>query len=242
MEYSSIAWTDHTFNGWIGCTKDSPGCLNCYAEAQQDTWLHNVEWGPHGTRKRTGPDTWAKPVEWNLDAQRKGVRLKVFSASLSDIFEDRAELASWRDEVHALIADTPHLDWQLLTKRPEIAAEYYRTHPIPTNVWLGASVEDRARAAQRIPVLLQIPATVRFLSIEPLLEDLGDIDLSGVDWVIVGGESGRKFRTMQAEWVRQIRDKCEELKIPFFFKQWSGLRAGCNGHMLDGKEYRAFPC
>ena len=241
MEDSKIAWTNHTFNPWIGCTKVSPGCAHCYAKAQQDDWLRKVEWGPNGTRVRTGPDTWAKPHEWNRAAQRTGTRLKVFCSSLADVFEDRAELAPWRDEVHALIAETPHLDWQLLTKRPEIAAEYYRTHPIPTNVWLGTSVEDRDRAAQRIPVLRQIPATVRFLSIEPLLEDLGDVDFTGVNWVIVGGESGRHYRPMEAEWVRPIRDQCEAKGIAFFFKQWAAPHAGDNGHMLDGKEHHTFP-
>ncbi|MFT3829851.1 MAG: phage Gp37/Gp68 family protein [Opitutaceae bacterium] len=241
MEDSKIAWTNHTFNPWIGCTKISPGCAHCYAKAQQDDWLRKVEWGPDGTRLRTGPDTWAKPHEWNREAQRTGTRLRVFCSSLADVFEDRAELAPWRDEVHALIAETPQLDWQILTKRPEIAAEYYRTHSIPKNVWIGTSVEDRVRAEQRIPVLRPIPATVRFLSIEPLLEDLGDVDFTGIDWVIVGGESGRHFRTMHADWVRPIRDQCLAKGISFFFKQWAASHAGDNGHVLDGKEYRAFP-
>lgn len=241
MEDSKIAWTNHTFNPWIGCTKVSPGCFNCYAKSQQADWLRKVEWGPKGTRVRTSPETWAKPREWNLAAQRSGTRLRVFCSSLADVFEDRAELAPWRDEVHALIEQTPNLDWQILTKRPGVAAEYYRTHPTPRNVWLGTSVEDRTRAEQRIPVLRQIPASVRFLSIEPLLEDLGDVDLTGIDWVIVGGESGRHYRAMEAEWVRPIRDQCGTRGIPFFFKQWSGSRAGSNGHVLDDREHRAFP-
>ena len=126
----------------------------------------------------------------------------------------------------------------VLTKRPRLRRN---TRTLPTNIWLGTSVEDRVRAALRIPILRQIPATVRFLSIEPLLEDLGDVDLTGLDWLIVGGESGRHYRAMEADWVRPIHDQCAKKGIPFFFKQWAGTHADDNGHVLDGKEYRAFP-
>ncbi len=204
-------------------------------------WLHRVKWGPGGTRVKTRPEAWEKPRKWNLNAQKAGIRLRVFCASLADIFEDRPDLAPWRDEVHDLIEETPHLDWQLLTKRPQVAADYYCRRSIPENVWIGTSVEDRTRALERIPWLRKIPARVRFLSIEPLLEDLGPVDFDGVNWVIVGGESGRLHRPLQASWVRPIRDQCDAKGIPFFFKQWSARKADGNGHLLDGKEYQAFP-
>ena len=241
MKNSSISWTTNTFNPWIGCAKASPGCANCYAKAQMDDRLRRVQWGPCGTRVRTSSQNWATPRKWNAEAAKTGLRQKVFCASLADVFEPRPDLAGWRDELHVLISETPHLDWQILTKRPEVAADYYRQHPLPSNVWLGTSVEDRCRAEQRIPVLRQIPASVRFLSIEPLLEDLGDVDFDGIDWVIVGGESGRAPRPMQVEWVRTIRDQCASKNIPFFFKQWSGRTPKRMGRFLDGKEHSAFP-
>ncbi len=241
MENSSIPWTDHTFNPWIGCARVSPGCEHCYAETLMETRYKRVSWGPGGTRVKTSPANWKKPRQWNARADALGIRYRVFCASLADVFESRPELVPWRDELHQLIRDTPNLDWLVLTKRPEIAADYYQRNGIPRNVWAGATVEDHDRAEQRIPVLRTIPARVRFVSAEPLLADLGKLDLTGIGWVIVGGESGPGFRTMAPEWARRIRDQCERKNVPFFFKQWSAPAAGSRGHELDGVVHHAFP-
>jgi len=261
MENSKIEWTDHTFNPWIGCTKVSTGCKNCYAEALMDKRLSRAKWGPQGTRVRTTEQYWKKPLAWNRQAEKSGVRQRVFCASLADVFEDhpaqREEMDSWRRELFHLIVATPHLDWLLLTKRPELvnstiervtgfseASMWFHT----ASVWIGTSVENQEQADQRIPKLLKVPATVRFLSMEPLLdfvdlthviyENIVQIDaLRGLvgfpdphekfddqswplDWVIVGGESGRHARPMHHEWVRSIRDQCYGAGVPFHFKQW----------------------
>ena len=241
MKNSKITWTDHTFNGWIGCTKVSPGCRNCYACTMMDTRYGRVQWGPCGTRQRTSVQYWRQPLRWNAEAKEAGVRHRVFSASLADVFEKRDELIHWRNELHDLIRRTPFLDWLLLTKRPEVAADYYRWHDMPDNVWLGTSVENQATAGARIRILTNIPARVRFLSIEPLLEEIPNIDLTGISWVIVGGESGPKCRPMMAEWVRSLRDQCQAAATPFFFKQWGGLRPKTNGNLLDGLVHEEFP-
>jgi len=239
MESSSIQWTNNTFNPWQGCAKISPGCANCYAKVQVDDRFGRAKWGPNGTRTRT--KDWSGPRRWNAKAAAENTRTMVFCASLADVFEDRAELAPWRDELHQLIAETPQLDWQLLTKRPHVAAEYYSTHPIPDNVWLGTSVENREMALRRIPILRQIPARIKFLSCEPLLDHLGELELHEIDWVIVGGESGHGFRPMDAAWAKSIRDQCAEQHVAFFFKQWSARAPKALGAELDGKTYRQFP-
>ena len=200
-----------------------------------------VIWGPRGTRVRTSDLNWRQPKRWDREAAATGIRPRVFSASLADIFEDREDLTAWRDDLHALIAETPHLDWLLLTKRPEHAARYYATHALPSNVWLGTSVEDRQRAAERIPILKAVPATIRFLSCEPLLEDLGDIKLDGIDWVIAGGESGHGFRPVEAGWLRNLRDRCAAQAVPYFFKQWGGRTPKMAGHLLDGAVHKDIP-
>lgn len=182
-ENSKIEWTDHTFNPWIGCTKISAGCANCYALDLMETRYKRVKWGPQGTRKRTSEVNWRKPLAWNRQAERDGVRRKVFCASLADVFEDREELAPWRADLFRLIEQTRQLDWLLLTKRPEnvnqmigratgrsASAWLADCH----HIWLGTSVEDQQRADERIPRLMQIPARMRFLSCEPLL---GPVDL-----------------------------------------------------------------
>lgn len=232
MRNSAIEWTDHTFNPWVGCTKVSDGCKHCYAEALMDKRFGRVEWGVNGTRKRTSAANWRDPLKWNRDAQAAGIRQRVFCASLADVFEDRPELAEWRSDLFDLIYSTPHLDWLLLTKRPEnvldmVPANWHAW--LPANVWIGTSIENQAAADERIPHLLRIPASVRFLSMEPLLGPV-DLDhvvspgsletLRGVQWVIVGGESGTKARPMHPDWVRSIRDQCQADGVPFFFKQW----------------------
>lgn len=236
MRDSAIG-TDHTFNPWIGCTKVSDGCKNCYAEEMMDKRFSRVRWGPNGTRQRTSADYWRQPLRWNAEAAAAGARARVFCASLADVFEDRPELDEWRADLFRLIVSTPQLDWLLLTKRPQHvnsmiehatgfsdAAMWFHA---ARNVWVGTSVENQATANERIPHLLSIPARVRFLSCEPLL---GPVSLSrfldcspcggAVRWVIVGGESGRNARPMFPAWVRLLRNQCAAANVAFFFKQW----------------------
>lgn len=243
MKDSKIEWTHHTFNPWIGCTRVSPGCVNCYAETMMDKRYRKVKWGPQGERKRTSADYWKQPLKWNREAAADGERRRVFCASLADVFEDktdqRQEMDEWRKNLFDLIYETPSLDWLLLTKRPENVQKmvpWMFHHPDffgwPANVWIGTSVEDQERADKRIPELLKIPAAVRFLSVEPLL---ATVDLrpylqmqwlgfgeeqAMVDWVIVGGESGHDARPMHPDWARSVRDQCQEAGVPFLFKQW----------------------
>lgn len=183
-ENTKIQWTTHTFNPWRGCTKISPGCTNCYAEtmSHRNPSVLGV-WGDNGTRVVASESMWREPLKWDKAAKAAGKRHRVFCASLADVFEGRPELASPRKRLGQLILDTPNLDWLLLTKRPRnwaVAARdmwirFDDSYPLPPNVWVGVSVEDQQRADERIPLLLQIPASVRFLSCEPLL---GPVDFS----------------------------------------------------------------
>jgi len=254
MKESKIEWTDHTHNEWIGCEKISDGCKHCYAEELMDKRYARAKWGANGTRTLTSIQNRNKPFSWNRKAEKEGVRYKVFAQSLSDTFEDREELEPWRIELFEKIASTPNLDWLVLTKRPEVANRFfvkYSKFCNLSNLWLGVSIENQKAAEQRIPILLDIPAKVKFSSIEPLL---GEVDLTAIgvtgedntvhinslkgelhtdyeygcsyesidkiDWVIVGGESGNNARPMHPDWVRSIRDQCQEAGVPFFFKQW----------------------
>lgn len=193
---SAIEWTDHTFNPWTGCLRVSPGCDNCYAAAQakRNPGVFG-SWEPGAPRKRTSDAYWRKPLAWNAEAARTGKRARVFCASMADVFDNQAE-AAWRDDLWALIHHTPHLDWLLLTKRPQniagmLPADRQPHHPAWgdgwPNVWLGTTVENQAEADRRIPHLLRAPARVRFLSCEPLLGpvDLTAIDLPGGDYEVL---------------------------------------------------------
>ncbi|WP_257756706.1 phage Gp37/Gp68 family protein [Burkholderia glumae] len=248
-ENSKIEWTDHTFNPWVGCTKVSPGCDNCYAEAMMDTRLRRVTWGAGQLRSRTSAANWREPVRWNAQHQQffavHGRRQRVFCASLADVF-DNAVPAIWRRDLGALIESTPNLDWLLLTKRiGNAAAMLVDMFPggMPDHVWLGATVVNQNEADRDAPKLLATPARVRFLSIEPML---GPIDLNqalppfhcdtcdadygalsahasgtpiGIDWVIAGGESGPGARPAHPDWFRSLRDQCATAGVPFLFKQ-----------------------
>lgn len=187
MENSKIEWTHHTFNPWIGCTKISDGCKNCYAEELMDKRYGRVKWGVHGLRVRTSKSNWKQPNRWNKAAKEAGVRARVFCASLADIFEDKPdqqELNDWRRDLFGMIINTPYLDWLLLTKRPENVnhmieqatgfSDAETWFHAAQNVWIGTSVENQGQADKRIPELLKIPAKIRFLSCEPLL---GHVDL-----------------------------------------------------------------
>jgi len=170
-----------------------------------------------------------------------------FVNSMSDLFHEDVP-DEYIDRVMEVITKTPQHTYQILTKRAERIRDYFSSRPVPSNVWLGVSVEDRKYGLPRIPYLRSVAAKVRFLSVEPLLEDLGEFDLSGIDWVIVGGESGYKARPMKMEWVRNVQAECDAAQVPFFFKQWGvwgedGVKRSkkANGRLLDGRLYEEYP-
>ena len=254
-EMTGIAWTDSTFNPWIGCTKVGPGCDHCYAEALMDKRWHRVQWGNGRTRQKTSTSNWQAPLHWEKRheafALMHGRRRRVFCASLADVFDNEVP-AAWRVDLLRLIEQTPNLDWLLLTKRignvnrlldeaAELMPEVLRW-PLP-NVWLGATIVHQAEYDRDVRKLLAVDASVRFLSVEPMLGPIrGGLDLHGLDWVIVGGESGAKARPIQREWIDSLRAECGAAGVAFFFKQWGGPSATAGGCSLDGAEAKAWPC
>jgi len=256
MENTEISWTHNTFNPWWGCSKVSPACKHCYAESLAKRFGSKGKrglpvWGQEANSDRKFFDEkhWREPIKWDRLAKAEGERKRVFCASMADVFEARAELDPWRAKLWTLIGDTLNLDWLLLTKRAE---EINRMQPWatkwPSNVWMGCTAENKAEFAKRVPHLKATHAKVKFLSIEPLLEDLGEIDLNGIDWVIVGGESGHGSRRMMPEWARSVRDQCIDEGVRFHFKQWGeydaeGRKVGkkASGYELDGKMWREYP-
>ena len=235
---STIEWTDATWNPVRGCTKVSPGCKNCYAEAFAERW-RGVPDHPYeqGFDLRLVPEKLAEPLRW------KRARM-VFVNSMSDLFHKGVPRAYIELVFEAMCLADWHI-YQLLTKRGQRLREVTRAMPKRLvereHIWLGVSVEDRKYGIPRISELRDARAGVRFLSVEPLLEDLGTLDLSDIDWVIVGGESGPRARPMKPEWVRSVRDQCVDAGVPFFFKQWGGLRKKVAGRELDGTTYDEIP-
>jgi len=236
-ETTGIAWCDHTFNPFIGCTKVAPECEHCYAQTYGNRF--GVEWGPLEERRRTSASNWREPIKWDAAAARDGVRRRVFCASLADVFEDRSELEPWRAELFSLIERCRNLDWLLLTKRPEnmvrMAPESW-ADGWPSHVWAGTSAGCQPSANKRIPLLLQVPSAVHFLSCEPLigevelqyergwLEPFQEVDpmlnrTPRIDWVIVGAESGPGARTVEINWVRSILAQCRSAGVACFIKQ-----------------------
>lgn len=229
-ENSKIEWTDHTFNPWVGCTKVSPACDHCYAESWARRTGQAHLW--QGERRRTTGTNWRQPLKWNRDAEAAGVRRRVFCASLADVFDNQVP-SRWRDDLWHRIDQTPHLDWLLLTKRPQNIARMLPGPEIGApkwgdgwpNVWLGTTAENAEEYARRWSHVAAPPAAIRFLSAEPLLGDLGDMDLGRVgapNWIIAGGESGPGARPMHPDWARSIRDQCAAAGVPFFMKQMTG--------------------
>lgn len=279
-ENSKIEWTTHTFNPWRGCSRVSEGCRFCYAEtlSHRNPKVLGV-WGDKGTRVVAAEPAWREPLKWDRAAAAAGERHRVFCASLADVFEARPELVEPRLRLFKLIGQTPHLDWLLLTKRPEVAIEnwmlwvgywcavqkeqaliqrVYETRVLP-NVWLGVSVENNDNR-WRIEQLLRIPARVHFVSYEPALGPLDVSEHMGcfhssddpnqddhsecaprLSWVIAGGESGHGHRPLEADWVRDLRDRCGQAGVAFFFKQWGGRRSKSGGRELDGEIWDDMP-
>jgi len=241
-ENSKIEWTDHTFNPWMGCTKVSPACDGCYAEAMMDHRYGKVKWGPHGDRVRTAPSNWRQPHIWNLNAKAAGIRPRVFCASLADVFDNQVP-SEWRADLFALIRATPNLIWLLLTKRPQNIVKLSElADGLPWNAAIGASVEDQARFDQNVPALRRAKKAVSpafaFLSCEPLLGPLSG-DLSDIDWVIAGGETDQgqhRARPSHPDWFRDLRDQCAAAGIAFHFKQW-GEWADCEDWPSEMQEH-----
>jgi protein gp37 len=232
---SKIEWTTHTFNPWWGCARVSPGCRFCYADSTAQRYGHQV-WRRKGPRRMLSDANWKKPLRWNREAETAGVRARVFCASMADVFEDHPDVVEPRARLWPLIEQTPWLDWQLLTKRPENVVEMAPwANGWPANVWLGTSVENQEWANRRLPVLREIPAKIRFLSCEPLI---GPVDLTAirvgdarmwgidwVDWVIVGGESGAKARHMDVGWALSLVEQCRDRDVPVHVKQLGSVWA-----------------
>jgi len=238
---SNIEWTEQTWNPVTGCTKISPGCKNCYAETMARRLRAMGAPGyDRGFRLTLQPARLLQPVE------RKRPTVW-FVNSMSDLFHKDIPDA-YLDQVFTTIRRTPQHTYQILTKRAERLFEYFASRDAPRNVWLGVSVENRKHGKPRIDHLRRVPASIRFLSIEPLLEDLGELDLADIHWVIVGGESGSKARPMKPEWARQIQRQCAEAGVAYFFKQWGTWGADgrrrtkhANGRHLDGRTWDQYP-
>lgn len=246
---TEIAWTEHTFNAWWGCAKISPGCDNCYAQdldARMSGQAQAPHWGIGAPHRKLSDTNWKNPRLWNEAAIKEGRRHRVFCGSMMDWADKRAPVDQ-RTRLWNEVRQRTMLDWQMLTKRvPNIK------HFLPPDwgdgwdhVLLGCTVEDRKYGVKRMMQLINdVKAKRKFLSIEPLLEDLGDVDFTGIDWVIVGGESGRDARPMKVEWARKIKAQCEEQGVPFFFKQMgarspNGMAKGA--HNLDGVVHYNYP-
>lgn len=230
---SSIEWTESTWNPVTGCDKISPGCKHCYAErmAKRLRAMGQANYA-NGFELTLQPAMLELPLRW-----RKPQR--IFVNSMSDLFHDDVPV-EYVQRVFAVMRKASWHQFQVLTKRAERLAELSPRLSWPANVWMGVSVEND-RHAGRIVHLRSTAAAVKFLSIEPLLGPIRELDLRGIDWVIVGGESGPGARPMAAEWVRQIRDLCAEQRVPFFFKQWGGVRKKQTGRTLDGRLHDEFP-
>ncbi len=232
---TGISWTEHTLNFWKGCTRVSPGCLNCYAEAMMSRVGFDFD-------TVTVTKTWGDAARWQRAAAIAGRHEMVFTCSWSDFFHTDAD--QWRDGAWKVIRDCPNLIFQILTKRPlrienHLPSDWGNGYP---NVWLGVSIES-PQYYWRVDALRTIPARIHFLSAEPLLEPLPDLDLTNIQWVIVGGESGngtKLFRFMPHAWATEIRDKCQASGTAFFFKQSAAFRNEL-GTKLDGQTYHEYP-
>ena len=264
---TKIEWTDHTFNPWIGCAKVSPGCANCYAEKSMPSRMFGVKWGHGQSRYLTSESTWNQVKVWDRSAAKAGQRRKLFCASLADWLDDEVPI-EWFCRLLGLIAETPNLDWQLLTKRPENwqlrmeeAERFMNENPVkyveslemtrkwmtwrayPKNVWIGMTIENQAMCDRRLPILEKIPASIKFLSMEPLL---GPVMLPigygsyRCDWIILSGESGPSSRGCNVKWIESI---IEQAECPVFVKQLGANPVGVEWDLNDkkGGDIEEFP-
>jgi len=235
MAKTKIQWVTYTFNPWWGCVQISPACDNCYAMVMarrlgQRRFGHPVAWGPGGQRGYISDAQWREPLAWDRLAERRGDRPRVFCGSMMDVFEGLKEQRPHLDQLFETIRRTPHLDWLLLTKRPNNVRKLAPA-PLPPNVWIGTTVENQDWADQRLPHLLAIDCSLRFISVEPMLSALDLRALLGpgpgqVNWVIFGGESGMRARGPEGAigWYRDLRDQCLAARVPIFHKQMGAFR------------------
>jgi protein gp37 len=234
---SAIEWTDATWNPVTGCTKITAGCDHCYAERFSERFRgvadHPFETGFDLTLR---PERLAQPLAWRRPRM-------IFVNSMSDLFHKDVP-TSFIDQVFQTMEAADWHTFQVLTKRSPLMRDYlrqrYASRAAPPHLWLGVSIED-GNARSRVEHLRSAPAAVRFLSIEPLIGPVGSLELTGIHWVIAGGESGPQARPMHIDWAREIRDHCSRQGVPFFFKQWGGVRPKSGGRLLDGREWNELP-
>ena len=240
MRTTKIEWTERTWNPVTGCTKQSEGCAHCYAEVMSRRLcaMGNPKYA-NGFKSTTHLEALKEPFNWKKPST-------IFVCSMSDLFHKDVSF-EFIDKVFSVIKDTPQHNYQILTKRAERMAEYFETRKIPHNVWIGVTVENED-TKYRIDHIRHLDATVKFLSCEPLLGDLGELNLDGINWIIVGGESGSQARPMKEEWVLNIKRQADANNIPFFFKQWGtwgsdGIKRNkhANGKMLQGEIIQQMP-
>lgn len=236
-DQSTIEWTDATWNPVTGCTKISPGCDNCYAERFSERFR-----GVDGHPFETGFDLTLRPTRLEQPLAWKRSRM-IFVNSMSDLFHKEIP-TSFIDKVFETMERADWHVFQVLTKRSSLLRRYinqrYKTSPAPRHIWLGVSVEDGARVS-RIKHLQEANAAIRFLSVEPMIGPVGQIDLQGIHWVIAGGESGPRARPIKEEWVCEVRNQCRAFGVAFFFKQWGGKTPKAGGRTLEGREWNEFP-
>jgi protein gp37 len=250
---SSIEWTETTWNPVVGCTKVSAGCKNCYAErmAKRLAAISRAQIANGGTAGRTANYShvidahgrWNNTVFLDETAVEDplGWRLPrvIFVNSMSDLFHESVPL-TFIKRVFAVMNQCPQHTFQVLTKRPHLTLKYASELSWSSNIWMGTSVEDNS-VVDRVRILQRVPASTRFLSVEPLLGAIPRLPLAGIGWVIVGGESGPGARPMNSDWVHQIRNRCQLSKVPFFFKQWGGINKKAAGRQLDGRTWDEMP-
>lgn len=232
-EHSAIEWTEATWNPVTGCTRVSPGCAHCYAETFAERW-RGIPGHPYeqGFDLRLWPSRLELPLEWRRPR-------RIFVNSMSDLFHEGIP----EDFIAQVFNVMVRADWhvfQILTKRPERMAELAPRLPWPDNVWMGVTIENN-RWVARADLLRTVPSAVRFISAEPLLSGLPGLDLTGIDWLIAGGESGAKHRPPKVEWFLDLRDRCIAERVAFFFKQWGGRTPKAGGRLLDGSEWSQMP-
>ncbi len=241
-DHSAIEWTQATWNPVTGCDRVSAGCDHCYALtlAARLKAMGQAKYQRDGDPRTSGPGFGVTVHPEELDTPTRWRRpRRIFVNSMSDLFHPKVP-AGFVAQVFEVMAETPQHIYQVLTKRPKRARQLLRGWTPSPNVWLGVSVEDDSQV-DRAVVLREVPLAVRFLSCEPLLGPLPSLDLTGIDWVIVGGESGPSFRPMQPDWAIDLRDRCLGADIPFFFKQWGGRTPKAGGRLLDDRTWDEFP-
>lgn len=244
MQKTSICWTDSSWNPVTGCTQCSPECHHCYAKAMANRWFKagNPRYANNFT-VTLHPEALLEPFSF----PKSEGNILCFVCSMADLFHEDVPF-EFIDKIMTVIRNTPHITYQLLTKRDKRMAEYFSTRKVPANAWVGVTCGHK-HSLHRVDTLRTIAAPVRFISVEPLLEDIAtDLDLTGIDWVIVGGESGKDARQMQEDWAWNLKEFTDKAGVAFLFKQWGSL--GCdgvrrskqaNGCLLKGAEYKAYP-